>query len=87
MTVLRCVGIGMIILAICLGLAVHRLEQAKIREFNNGICPKCGTPYRFLQAVGHHGSYPGYIYICDHCDKMIEMNRYMGGLHDDEEEQ
>ena len=87
MTVIRCIAIGLLILAICMAFAIHHMEKAKLKEFNNGICPTCGMPYRFLQAVGHHGSNTSYIYFCDHCDKLIEMDRYMGGLHDDEEEQ
>ena len=86
MWVIRGIGIFFIILAIVLAIMVVHLDHAKRKEFNNGICPKCGRPYRFVQAVGHRTT-TSYIYMCDHCNKLLEMDKYMGGLMDDETEQ
>lgn len=46
------------------------------REFNNGVCAKCGGNYIYQQAVGHFtGTY--YIYECDKCGNHIEIPKYM----------
>lgn len=39
----------------------------------NGICAECGGQYEFVQAVGHKYD-TSYIYKCNECGKMIEID-------------
>ena len=41
-------------------------------QHNNGVC-KCGGQYEFVQAVGHKFD-TSYIYKCNECGKMIEVD-------------
>ena len=41
--------------------------------YNNGICPQCGGNYVYQQAVGHR-YITSYIYQCDKCGKIIEID-------------
>ena len=43
--------------------------------YNNGICRECGGHYVFQNAVGHKYE-TNYIYVCDTCGKLIEINQY-----------
>ena len=43
--------------------------------YNNGICKNCGGHYIFQNAVGHH-SFTDYVYKCDKCGNLIEINTY-----------
>lgn len=52
---------------------VNRREDEK--KYNGGICPKCGGHYIYEQAVTHKYD-TDYIYICDICGDMIELESY-----------
>lgn len=43
--------------------------------YNNGICKNCGGHYEFQNAVGHH-AVTDYVYKCDKCGNLIEINTY-----------
>ena len=45
------------------------------RKYNGGICTKCGGRYIYQQAIGHQVD-TDYIYICDKCGHMIELDSY-----------
>lgn len=45
------------------------------RKYNGGICTECGGRYIFQQAIGHQVD-TDYIYICDRCGYMIELDSY-----------
>ena len=65
-------------LLIGLGAIVNNYENKEaIKLYNNGICSKCGGTYYYSQAVGHK-SETYYIYICDTCNDLIEVNTYWG---------
>lgn len=44
-------------------------------RYNNGICQVCGGNYIYQQAIGHHFT-TGYIYRCNKCGNLIEVNIY-----------
>ena len=44
-------------------------------KYNNGLCINCGGTYEFKQAVGSYAGI-GYMYICNKCGRMIEINKY-----------
>lgn len=44
-------------------------------KYNGGICKLCGGNYVFQNAVGHRYE-TNYVYICDKCGNMIEVNTY-----------
>lgn len=46
-------------------------------KYNGGICRSCGGTYIFQQAVGHKYT-TDYIYKCDKCGNLIEVNNYYG---------
>ena len=48
-------------------------ELASNIVYNDGICVKCGGRYVYQQAVGHRYN-TRYIYQCDKCGKLIEIN-------------
>lgn len=50
-------------------------EREDRKKYNGGICPKCGGHYIYEQAVAHHYD-TDYIYICDICGDMIELESY-----------
>lgn len=39
-------------------------------SFNNGICPKCGGHFKYMDAVGYRYS-TSYLYRCDKCGYVI----------------
>lgn len=43
--------------------------------YNNGICKICGGNYEFYQAIGHHYT-TNYLYECDKCGNIIEVNQH-----------
>ena len=52
-----------LIIAVYIGLMFFGCYLDK-RGFNNGICPKCGTPLRHFD----NDSQGGQGWKCDHCD-------------------
>lgn len=51
----------------------HNNEE--ITTWNNGICAECGGSYIYQQAIGHYyRTY--YIYICNNCKNLIEIDTY-----------
>lgn len=75
---------GMIL--ICLGLIAVIWIISSIRsssEYNNGICGSCGGNFVYQQAVGHRYS-TDYIYICDKCGRMIQIDYYATPYNYDE---
>ena len=51
-------------------------EKKDEREYNGGICTECGGRYIYEQAVAHRMD-TDYIYICDKCGNMIELDSYI----------
>lgn len=69
-----------LMVTIILGLSIAfsiAYAGAKIdeRKYNGGICTKCGGRYIFQQAIGHQVD-TDYIYICDKCGYMVELDSY-----------
>ena len=56
-----------------IGVKLNEREDEK--KYNGGICPKCGWHYIYEQAVAHQYD-TDYIYICDICGDMIELDSY-----------
>lgn len=56
-----------------IGVKFDKREDQK--KYNGGICPKCGGHYIYEQAVTHKYD-TDYIYICDVCGDMIELESY-----------
>lgn len=50
-------------------------EKEDERKYNGGICTECGGRYIYEQAVAHRMD-TDYIYICDKCGNMIELDSY-----------
>lgn len=70
--------VGVILLIFLLTSLIVRIHEFEgLDEYNNGQCAQCGGIYVYQQAVGHQ-YFTYYVYICDHCGKMIETGRYMG---------
>lgn len=64
-----------IALLILLIIIVFFIEScASNNIYNNGICKICGGNYKFYQAVGHHYT-TNYLYECDKCGNIIEVNQ------------
>ena len=57
----------------CIGVKLNEREDEK--KYNGGICPKCGGHYIYEQTVAHRYD-TDYIYICDKCGYMIELESY-----------
>lgn len=53
--------------------------------WNNGYCP-CGGHYKYEQAVGHRYN-TSYIYRCDKCGNLIEIDSYEPEARDETEEE
>ena len=51
-------------------------KNAAIERYNNGICHDCGGEYKYDQAVGHYFD-TTYIYKCDKCGNIVELNEYV----------
>jgi len=63
-----------VLIAILLFIGVVFLQESSCNiVYNNGICTRCGGHYIFQQAVGHRYNIR-YIYQCDKCGKLIEIN-------------
>jgi len=56
----------------------EELENYKsdVAKYNNGICSECGGNYEYKQAVGTNSD-TGYIYICDNCKNLIQLDNYL----------
>lgn len=64
-----------IILAILLAIGFTRCQRdGDEAKYNGGTC-KCGGNYVYQQAIGHAND-TDYIYICDKCGDMIELDSY-----------
>ena len=50
-------------------------------RYNDGVCKLCGGKYVFQNAVWHRYE-TNYVYICDKCGHMIEVNIY---YHEEDE--
>lgn len=50
-------------------------KRADQKKYNGGICPRCGGNYIYEQAVTHLYD-TDYVYICDKCGDMIELESY-----------
>ena len=65
--------IGLLILIIIVLWFIESIIGAD--KYNNGICRNCGGTYVFQNAVGHH-AITDYVYKCDKCGNLIEINTY-----------
>ena len=47
-------------------------------EWNNGICSKCGGQWSYQQIItrGRYNERTHYIYKCNKCGRMIELDNY-----------
>ena len=69
-----------LILAMIISVAIAPFEykrlkahlQMKAEEWNNGICPDCGSAYRFANADYNKNKGTIYYWTCDNCQKVIE---------------
>jgi len=68
---LKFAGILLVILAVC--WFASKVWSAD--KYNNGVCEACGGQYVYQQAVGHRYS-TEYIYICDKCGHMIQIDNF-----------
>lgn len=66
------VRIAAIVAAIILIILIA-IAYIEIVEWNDGICLDCGGYYKYIEAVGHRRG-TSYIYQCDTCGNMIELN-------------
>lgn len=57
----------------CISVKCDRKEDKL--KYNDGICTECGGHYIYEQAVSHMYD-TDYIYICDKCGDMIELDSY-----------
>lgn len=72
------------ILGLSIALSIkYACAKQDDRKYNGGICTKCGGHYIYEQAVAHAYD-TDYIYICDKCGHMIELESYR--LQEGEEE-
>lgn len=58
---------------ICVNKGYERGDQ---KNYNEGVCPKCGGHYIYEHAVTHQTD-TNYIYICNVCGDMIELDSYI----------
>lgn len=65
----------LIIIAICIGSPKISQHNSDIL-WNDGYC-QCGGHYEYQQAVGHF-AVTNYIYMCDNCKSIIEVDTYYG---------
>lgn len=64
--------LAVLLMAMCIFLCVW----AENGMWNDGICDICGEGYwEFVQAVGHRNS-TNYLYKCDHCGYIVELEWY-----------
>ena len=55
-------------------IGVKYSQKEDERKYNGGVC-ECGGNYVYQQAVAHAYD-TDYIYICDKCGRMIELETY-----------
>lgn len=68
-----------VVLVILMVFGMYKAQRrAAELKYNNGICPVCGGQYVYSQAIVHR-SRTGYIYICDECGHLIELDQYIDG--------
>ena len=65
--------IALLILLIIIVLFIQSCASSNL--YNNGICRICGGNYEFYQAVGHQ-YFTNYLYKCDKCGNIIEVNQH-----------
>lgn len=61
------------IIIFIIALAAIGIKIYNSVTFNDGICSNCGGRYVYQQAVGHYAG-TSYIYKCEQCGKMVEVN-------------
>jgi len=59
------------VIAVVVGIAIYDLHERN-EKYNDGYC-KCGGNWVYTQAVGHNVS-TGYIYVCDKCGDVVELD-------------
>lgn len=60
-----CIVVGLfIILFVVTYLGVKTEQAMDTNAWNDGYCPVCGSPWRFLNASDNRGS-TTFIYVCD----------------------
>lgn len=64
-------SIGILIVLLIVTLIISR--GCSSARYNNGICSRCGGKYVYQQAVGHE-YFTRYIYRCEKCGKVIEVD-------------
>lgn len=73
---LSVVAISITIMFFSLLASIGDENSEKRKQYNNGVCLKCGGNYEMYQAVGH-GISTSYIYKCDNCGNTIELDETM----------
>lgn len=74
---LKCLisGLLCVILVILLVVGIAKCQRDEDEaKYNGGVC-KCGGNYVYQQAIAHYYD-TDYIYICDKCGSMIELETY-----------
>lgn len=71
--VLIVVIVAVVFLNIKEGCAINDIYET----YNNGLCLNCGGHYVFKQAIGHQYD-TGYLYQCDRCGQLVELDAYRG---------
>ncbi len=69
--------LALILFFLLCGMVVKCQMDEKERKYNGGVC-KCGGNYVYQQAVAHWDD-TDYIYICDKCGDMVELDTYRAG--------
>lgn len=67
--------IGILIIILIFLLFIRSCSSST--AYNDGVCSYCGGTYVFKETVGHK-YFTNYIYICDNCGKLIEVDTYYG---------
>lgn len=71
----------LLILGISMIFAVFATGCSRSSFWNDGEC-SCGGHWKYEQAVGHAYT-TSYIYQCDECGSIIEIDEYAGGKYRD----
>jgi len=66
------IAIFVLVVIVCILLGISSCSDTK--SWNNGYC-ECGGKWKYQQAVGHRYS-TSYLYKCDKCGEMIEIDDY-----------
>ncbi len=70
--------VAMLVAAVILLVALYAIHDREgVEEYNGGVCKQCGGHYVYQQAVATH-YFTYYVYICDHCNRMVETGKYLG---------